>query len=152
VPAVSAATTKPGSSTRPPVVRAYGGSLTYSLRRNGSAQATVTPPRPGAYRVRTTGGDEAGSFELALGDSVGGKVVSAVVGALMIGAVFGIAGIVLLIRTCRRRAPCRRRVRRHLRFRSPHGRRWLGITGRRPARALTILGPVVSVLPVRPVR
>jgi hypothetical protein len=69
------------------------------LDRTGSAQATVTPPRAGVYRVRTTGGDTAGSFQLALGDSVGGEIVSAVAGALAIGAVFGIAGIVLLIRT-----------------------------------------------------
>jgi hypothetical protein len=103
VPLVNIAITKPGSSTRPPVLRAYGGSLTYSFDRTGSAQATVTPSRAGVYRVRTTGGDAAGSFQLALGESVGGKIVSAVTGALVIGAVFGIAGIVLLIRTRRRR-------------------------------------------------
>jgi hypothetical protein len=104
VPLVNIAITNPGSSTRPLTLRPYGGSLTYSLDRTGSAQATVTPPRAGVYRVRTAGGDTAGSFQLALGDSVGGKIVSAVVGALVIGAVFGIAGIVVLIRTRRRRA------------------------------------------------
>jgi hypothetical protein len=55
------------------------------------------------YRVRTTSGESAGSFQVALGDSIAGKIVSAVVGALLIGAVFGIAGIVLLILTRRRR-------------------------------------------------
>jgi hypothetical protein len=103
VPQVTIAITSQGSSTRPLILRPYGGSLTYSLDRTGSAQATVTPPRAGVYRVRTAGGDTAGSFQLALGDSVGGKIVSAVAGALVIGAVFGIAGIVLLIRTRRRR-------------------------------------------------
>jgi hypothetical protein len=103
VPRVTIAITSRGSSTRPLILRPYSGSLTYSLDRTGSAQATVTPPRAGVYRVRTTGGDTAGSFQLALGDSVGGKIVSAVAGALAIGAVFGIAGIVLLIRTRRRR-------------------------------------------------
>ena len=103
VPPVNIAITKPGSSKRPPILRSYDGSLTYSLGKTGSAQATVTPPRAGVYHVRTTGDDTAGSFQLALGDSLGGKIVSAVVGALVIGAVFGIAGIVLLIRTRRRR-------------------------------------------------
>jgi hypothetical protein len=103
VPLVNIAIRNPGSSTRPLILRPYGGSLTYSLDRTGSAQATVTPPRAGVYRVRTTGGDAAGSFQLALGDSVGGKIVSAVAGALVIGAIFGIAGIVVLIRTRRRR-------------------------------------------------
>jgi hypothetical protein len=103
VPRVTIAITSQGSSTRPLILRPYSGSLTYSLDRTGSAQATVTPPRAGVYRVRTAGGDTAGSFQLALGDSVGGKIVAAVVGALVIGAVFGIAGIVLLIRTRRRR-------------------------------------------------
>jgi hypothetical protein len=102
VPPVNIAITKRGSSTRPPI-RAYGGSLTYSVGRTGSAQATVTPPRAGVYRVRAAGGDSAGSFELALGKSVGGEIISTVVGVLVIGAVFGIAGIVLLIRTRRRR-------------------------------------------------
>jgi hypothetical protein len=102
VPPVNIAITKPSSSTRAPI-QAYGGSLTYSFGRTGSAQATVTPPRAGVYRVRTAGGDSAGSFELALGNSVGGEIVSTVVGALVIGIVFGIAGIVLLIRTRRRR-------------------------------------------------
>jgi hypothetical protein len=103
VPLVNIAITNPRSSTRPLILRPYGGSLTYSLDRTGSAQATVTPPRAGVYRVRAAGGDTAGSFQLAVGDSVGGKIVSAVAGALVIGAVFGIAGIVLLIRTRRRR-------------------------------------------------
>jgi hypothetical protein len=102
VPAVNIAITKRRGSTRPPILRPYGGSLTYSAGRTGSAQATVTPPRAGVYRVRTSG-DSAGSFQVALGDSIAGKIVSAVVGALVIGAVFGIAGIVLLILTRRRR-------------------------------------------------
>jgi hypothetical protein len=103
VPPVNVAITKPGGSTRPPTVRAYDGSLTYSFGRTGAAQATVTPARAGVYRVRTTAGDTAGSFQLALGDSLGGSIAFAVAGALVIGAVFGIAGIVLLIRTRRRR-------------------------------------------------
>jgi hypothetical protein len=48
-------------------------------------------------------GAAAGSFQLALSNSIAQKVVFAVVGALVIAAVFGIAGIVLLIRTRRRR-------------------------------------------------
>jgi hypothetical protein len=103
VPPVSIAITKRGGSTRRPVLRAYGGSLTYSAGRTGLAQATVTPPRAGVYRVRTTSAVAPGSFQLALGNSIAGKIVFAVVGALVIAAVFGIAGIVLLIRTRRRR-------------------------------------------------
>jgi hypothetical protein len=47
----------------------------------------VTPPRAGVYRVRTAGGDTSGSFQLALGDSIAGKLISGVIGALLIGAV-----------------------------------------------------------------
>lgn len=35
-------------------IRTYGGSLTYSFHRTGSAQATVTPTHAGAYRVQTS--------------------------------------------------------------------------------------------------
>lgn len=103
VPPVNIAIIKRGRSARPPVLRPYGGSLTYSAGRAGSAQATVTPPRAGVYRVRATSSVAAGSFQLALGNSIAGKFVFAVVGALVIATVFGIAGIVLLILTHRRR-------------------------------------------------
>jgi hypothetical protein len=107
VPPVKIAITKRGGSTRPPVLRPYGGSLTYAAGRAGSAQATVTPPRAGVYRVRATSSVATGSFQLAVGSSIAGKIVFAVVGALVIAAVFGIAGIVLLILTRRRRRAMR---------------------------------------------
>jgi hypothetical protein len=82
----------------------YGGSLTYSFDTSGSAQATVTPPRAGVYRVRTAGVPEGSGYQLAIGESVGGKIVSAIVGAFAIGGGLGIGGIALIIVTAVRRS------------------------------------------------
>ncbi len=84
----------------------YGSSLTYSFDTSGSAVATVTPPRAGAYRVRTDGPS---GYQLAIGESVSGKIVSAVLGAFAVGGVLGIAGIGLLIATGVRRSRRRQR-------------------------------------------
>lgn len=94
-------------SETPVSLQDYSGSLTYSFDTSGSAIATVTPPRAGVYRVRTGGAD---GYRLAIGESVGGRIVSAIVGAFAIGGVLGIAGIGLIVatgvrRSRRRRAP-----------------------------------------------
>ena len=89
---------------KPVPLESYGGSLTYSFNTSGSAQATVTPPRAGTYRVRTGGEVAAGLYRLAIGESVGGRIVSTVVGAFVIGGVLGIAGVALLVTTGVRRS------------------------------------------------
>jgi hypothetical protein len=93
---------------QPVAVRDYGASVTYSFNTSGSALATVTPPRAGAYRVRTEGVDGSSGYRLAIGETIGGKIVSAVVGAFAVGAILGIAGIGLLIATGVRRSRRRR--------------------------------------------
>lgn len=93
---------------QPVSLQSYGGSLTYSFEQDGSALATVTAPRAGAYLVRTGGAAEGGGYRLAFGESVGGKIVSAIVGAFAIGGVLGISGIALIIVTAVRRSKRRR--------------------------------------------
>jgi hypothetical protein len=94
---------------RPLTLSSYSGSLVYSFNQDGSAQATVTAPRAGDYRVLTAGTDPGDGFSIALGESIGGKIVKAVVGALLVGVILGGSGIALLIvtavRRSRRRAP-----------------------------------------------
>ena len=89
--------------TQTPVsVRGYSSDVTYSFNTTGSAQATVEPPRAGTYRVRTASSQP--GYQLAIGESVGGKIVSAVVGAFVVGGVLGIAGVALLVSTGVRRS------------------------------------------------
>ena len=90
-------------------VRDYGASVTYSFNTSGSALATVRPPRAGAYRVRTEGVDGSSGYRLAIGEAIGGKIVSAVVGAFAVGGILGIAGIGLLVATGVRRSRRSRR-------------------------------------------
>jgi hypothetical protein len=103
VPPVRIQISDPGSETPVPL-QAYTSSLTYSFNTTGSAQATVTPPRAGVYRVRTSGVDAQSGYQIAIGESVGGKIVSGVVGAFVVGGVLGISGIVLLVVTGVRRS------------------------------------------------
>ena len=93
-------------------LRDYSSELTYSFDTSGSAYATITPPRAGRYDVRVRSGtlSEGSGFQLAIGESIGGRIVGGLVGAFTIGGVFGIAGIALLIvtgvrRSNRRKAP-----------------------------------------------
>jgi hypothetical protein len=94
-------------SEREVPVRSYSGSLTYSFHTTGSAVATVTPPRDGDYIVRAAGAGAPGAYELALGPSVAGRIVAAIVGAFAIGGVLGLAGIGLLVATGVRRSRMR---------------------------------------------
>lgn len=100
VPGVDIAVSDARSETALVVAR-YAADLTYSFDTDGSAVATVTPPRAGLYDVRTDGPE---GYRLAIGESIGGQLVRTLVGALLIGAVFGIAGVLLLIMTGVRRS------------------------------------------------
>jgi hypothetical protein len=94
---------------RPVPLQAYTSSLTYSFNTTGSARATVTPPRAGVYRVRTGGVDASSGYQIAIGESVSGKIVSAIVGAFVVGGVLGVSGIALLVVTGVRRSRRRQR-------------------------------------------
>jgi hypothetical protein len=89
---------------QPVSLQDYSSSLTYSFDTTGSAEATVTPPDAGTYRVRTSGVDDGSGYQIAIGESIGGRIVSAVVGAFAVGGVLGVAGIGLLIATGVRRS------------------------------------------------
>jgi hypothetical protein len=54
---------------RPLETSTYGGSLTYSFGEEGSAQATITPPRAGTYAVRTGGAEATPAAQVAFGRS-----------------------------------------------------------------------------------
>jgi len=87
----------------------YSASLTYSIGgHSGRAVATVTPPRAGSYELRAAAtADPASGFEVALGDSIAGRIVRALLGAFAIGGVLLAAGIALAVTTGvrRRRTP-----------------------------------------------
>ena len=83
----------------------YSGSLTYSMSgHSGSAVATVTPPRAGTYELRAaTTADPSAGFEVALGESIGGRIVRTILGAFAIGGGLLAAGLALMITTGVRR-------------------------------------------------
>jgi hypothetical protein len=83
----------------------YSGSLTYSVSgHSGSAVATVTPPRAGTYELRAaTTADPAAGFEVAMGESIGGRIVGTILGAFAIGGGLLAAGIALIVTTAVRR-------------------------------------------------
>lgn len=83
----------------------YNGSLTYSIPgHEGSAQATVTPERAGAYVVRTTSDVRPIGANVALGRSIAGPIVSALVGAFAIGLLLIASGSIMLAVTAVRRS------------------------------------------------
>jgi hypothetical protein len=101
-PSVGVTVEDPGSEDRVPVA-SYGGSLTYSFGTTGTAVGTVTPPRAGRYVVRTTSATP-GSYNLAIGDSIAGRIVGAILGAFAVGGVLALAGIGLIVATSIRRS------------------------------------------------
>jgi hypothetical protein len=117
-PSIGVAVTAAHTGAEVPVA-SYGASLTYSFGTSGVAIATVTPPRAGRYVVRADfdsagrhvvrsdfGG--AGRYNLALGESIAGGIVGAILGAFAVGGAFALAGTGLIAATSIRRS--RRRV------------------------------------------
>jgi len=82
-------------------VAGYSSSLTYSMSgHSGRAQATVTPPRAGVYELRAaTTADPSAGFAVAVGDSIGGRIVRTILGAFAIGGLLLAAGIGVIVRT-----------------------------------------------------
>jgi hypothetical protein len=92
---------------RPLAIETYGGSLTYSFGEEGSAQATLTPPRAGTYAVRTGGAEGTFAAQVAFGRSIAGPILRSILGAFAMGGVLTGAGIVLLVVTIVRRRRAR---------------------------------------------
>ena len=87
----------------------YEAEFTYDNgTRSGRAEFTVEIPDDGEYQIATQG-VPGGATTVAVGPSVAGKLVSAIVGALVIGGIGVIAGVILLIVTGIRRRKFRRR-------------------------------------------
>lgn len=93
----------------PLAILSYGGSLTYSFNdHEGSAQATVTPRRAGAYVVRTNSDVRSSGSAVALGRSIAGSIVRAILGAFAIGGLLVASGGTLFAVTAIRRSRARR--------------------------------------------
>jgi hypothetical protein len=88
----------------PLAIESYDNSLTYAgFGHEGSAQATVTPARAGAYTVRTDDG-QAGGASVAFGRSLSWPIVRAIIGTFAIGGLLAGSGVVLLVVTAVRRS------------------------------------------------
>lgn len=91
-------------TNRPLPVGGYSSKLTYTVGGHaGRARATVTPSAPGEYDVRVAADGDPASV-VALGPSIGGRIVTMVVGTLLIGGLLGGCGLALLITTAVRRS------------------------------------------------
>jgi hypothetical protein len=85
----------------------YNNSLTYTFGgHEGAARSTVTPPRPGDYRVSVHSDSNQGA--VALGESIAGRIVRAILGAFAVGGLIGLGGIALLATTIVRRYNARK--------------------------------------------
>ena len=85
-------------------IAGYGGSLTYSMSgHSGRAAGTVTPSRAGTYVLRTATSDPGGGYGVALGESIGGRIVRTILGAFAIGGLGIAAGVGLIVTTGLRR-------------------------------------------------
>lgn len=99
-----------GAQTGAPLVlEGYGGSLTYSFdNHEGSAQATVTPARAGAYVVRTNSEVQVTGANVALGPSIAGSLLRGILGTFAIGGLLVLSGGTLIAITGLRRSRARR--------------------------------------------
>ena len=96
-------------TNQPLPIGGYSSKVTYSLGGHaGRARATVTPPAPGSYDVRVAAAGDPASV-VALGPSIGGRIVRMVVGTLLIGGLLGGSGLALLITTSVRRSRAKKR-------------------------------------------
>ena len=85
-------------------IAGYGGSLTYSMSgHSGRAAGTVTPSRAGTYVLRTAASDRGAGYGVALGESIGGRIVRTILGAFAIAGLGMVAGIGLIVTTGLRR-------------------------------------------------
>jgi hypothetical protein len=87
----------------------YGGSLTYDFGgRSGSALLTFTADQAGDYQIEPDTSDSSGVVSYAVGQSIGGDLVSAIVGGFAIGGLGVVIGAVVLIVTGIRRSRVKR--------------------------------------------
>ena len=89
--------------------RLYVSSLTYDFGGEvGSASQTFTAEQAGEYELSSTGLESSGISSLAVGKSIGGDIVSAIVGAFVIGGLGVLVGVIVLIVTGIRRSSAKR--------------------------------------------
>jgi len=98
-------TVRDARNEQPLGLAGYNSSLTYSIGgHSGIAQATVTPPRAGRYVVSAaTTQEPSAGLEVALGESIGGRIVRAILGAFAVGGLLLVAGIILIVMTAVKR-------------------------------------------------
>jgi hypothetical protein len=90
-------------------IEEYEAEFTYDVgNRNGRAEFTVEIPDDGEYEILAEG-ISSGATTVAVGPSVAGKLVSAIVGALLIGGIGVVVGVILMIVTGVRRRKFRQR-------------------------------------------
>lgn len=86
-------------------IEPYAASATYMVDGTaGSAIATVTPPHAGDYVLHTGGQGASTGYEIAIGDSIAGRIVRTVLVPFVLAAVLGIPGIALIVVTAVRRS------------------------------------------------
>ena len=87
----------------------YVSSLTYDFGgQAGNASQTFTAEQAGDYELSSTSRLSTGISSLAVGKSIGGDIVSAVVGAFAIGGLGVLVGAIVLIVTAIRRSRANR--------------------------------------------
>jgi Domain of unknown function (DUF4234) len=86
-------------------VAPYRGSLTYSFDRDGSALATVTPPRDAAYVIRTASREPVRDAQVALGRSLAWPILRSLLGTFAIAGLLVGSGVIVLVVTGVRRRP-----------------------------------------------
>lgn len=87
----------------------YSGSLTYDFGgRSGTAQHTFTAAEAGDYEIESAGGVSSDIVSYAVGESIGGDLVAALVGGFAIGGLGVLLGAIILIVTGVRRSRAKR--------------------------------------------
>jgi hypothetical protein len=98
-----------GPDGEPVATEVYSGSVTYGFGgRSGIAVSTFSADEPGQYVVETTSALSAGAETLAVGPSIGGDLLGAILGGFAIGAIGVLTGVVVLIVTGVRRGRAKR--------------------------------------------
>ena len=89
---------------QPVPTSAYGGSLTYDFDESGSAVATFTAPSDGDYTVLPRSSDRPSPGTIAIGPSIGGRLVTSILGPFVLGGLAILIGLIVIVVTIVRRS------------------------------------------------